>query len=142
MATPIRQAIVAIEDSRYYEHGGIDLRGTLRALKSNSQAGSIRQGGSTLTQQYVKNTLIVNARTAQEREGASARTISRKIRELRLAIAVEQKYSKDEILERYLNTVYFGDGAYGIQAAAKRYFGINASELNLAQAATLAGVVQ
>jgi len=142
MATPIRQAIVAIEDSRYYEHGGIDLRGTLRALKSNSQAGSVRQGGSTLTQQYVKNTLIENARSAQEREGASARTISRKIRELRLAIAVEQKYSKDEILERYLNTVYFGDGAYGIQAAAQRYFGINASELNLAQAATLAGVVQ
>ena len=142
IALPMRQAIVAIEDSRFYEHGGVDLRGTVRAIQRNSQSGSVRQGGSTLTQQYVKNVLLENATTAQERNDAAGRTITRKIRELRLAVAIEKKLTKDQILENYLNTVYFGDGAYGVQAAAQRYFGINASNLSLMQSATLAGIVQ
>lgn len=142
IAPSMRQAIVAIEDSRFYEHGGVDVRGTLRALQRNTQSGGVRQGGSTITQQYVKTVLVANAKTAQEREDARARTVSRKLREMRFAVALEQKYTKDEILERYLNTVYFGDGAYGVQAAAQRYFGRDARELSLMQSATLAGLVQ
>ena len=138
----MRQAIVAIEDSRFLDHPGIDLRGTMRAIVANSTQSGGTQGGSTITQQYVKNLLIASASNEEELEAARARTPSRKLREIRYALALERRYSKEEILERYLNTVYFGDGAYGIQAAAQRYFGINASELNLAQAATLAGVVQ
>ncbi len=142
IAPIMRQAIVAIEDARFYQHGGVDLRGTLRAIRQNQQAGGVKQGASTLTQQYIKNVLLENARTLDERNAARSRTLPRKIREIRLAVALEKRFTKDQILERYLNTVYFGDGAYGIQAAAQRYFGVNAADLSLAQAATLAGVVQ
>jgi membrane peptidoglycan carboxypeptidase len=142
--SPIMQkAQVAIEDHRFYEHGALDLTGTLRALVSTSQGNT--QGGSSLTQQYVRLVLV---ETAEENNDAAARaaatenTLARKVRELRYAIAVEKKFSKDEILERYLNIAYYGDGAYGVEAAAKHYFNVSAKNLNLAQAAMLAGLVR
>lgn len=138
----MQSAIVAIEDARFYEHSGVDIRGTLRALRSNTTSGGVTEGGSTLTQQYVKTTLVENAKTPEERDAARERSVSRKLREARLSIALEQKYTKDEILERYLNTVYFGEGAYGVQAAAQRFFGVDAIGLNAVQSATLAGLVQ
>jgi len=142
IAPVMRQAIVAIEDSRFYEHGGIDLRGTLRALLTNAESGGVTQGGSTLTQQYVKNVLLTVAKTKKEREAATARSFSRKIREARLALGLEQQLSKNQILEGYLNIAYFGAGAYGIETAAHRYFSKPASKLTLGEAATLAGIVQ
>ncbi|NUR90407.1 MAG: penicillin-binding protein, partial [Nonomuraea sp.] len=138
----MRKAIVAIEDARFYEHGGLDVRGTVRALLTNTQAGGIRQGGSSLTQQLVKNILVENARTDEERRQARVQSIGRKITELRYALAMEEKYTKDQILERYLNIAYFGAGAHGIEAAAERFFSTTAARLTLAQAATLAGAVR
>ncbi len=138
----VRQAIVAIEDSRFLEHHGVDLRGTLRALATNSSSGSVQQGGSTLTQQYVKNVLINSAATPAEAAAAHSRTLLRKIREARYALALEQRLTKAQILERYLNIAYFGHGAYGIEAAAMTYFSVTAAKLSLPQAATLAGLVQ
>ncbi|WP_084779935.1 transglycosylase domain-containing protein [Planobispora rosea] len=138
----MRKAIVAIEDSRFYEHGGLDVRGTLRALVTNTTAGSVRQGGSSLTQQLVKNILVENAETDAERARAQAPNLSRKITELRYALAMEAKYSKAELLERYLNIAYFGAGAFGVEAAARRFFSVPASKLSLPQAATLAGAVR
>jgi len=139
------QAIVAIEDYRFYQHGALDLRGTLRAFVTNQASSGVVQGGSSITQQLVKMTLVQNAENSGNKEAMEAATedsYSRKIRELRYAIALEENHSKDWILERYLNTAYFGDGAYGIQAAARNYFKVNASNLSLTQAATLAGLVK
>ncbi|HEU5331872.1 MAG TPA: transglycosylase domain-containing protein [Actinocrinis sp.] len=134
-------ALVAIEDMRYYQHGGVDLKGTIRALLHNSQGGNI-QGGSTITQQYVKNVLILEAGSDRTKlAAATADTFSRKVTELRYAVAVEQQLTKDQILERYLNLVYFGNGAYGIEAAAERYFSTSAAKLTVTQAALLAAVV-
>ena len=138
----MRQAIVAVEDSRFLEHNGIDLRGTMRAIATNTTAGGVQQGGSTLTQQYVKNVLITQATNKQELDDARGRSPIRKLREIRYALALEKRYTKDEILERYLNIAYFGAGAYGIEAAAHRYFSKPASDLTLPEAATLAGIVQ
>jgi membrane peptidoglycan carboxypeptidase len=138
----MKQALVDIEDSRFYEHNGLDVQGTLRALVTNVAAGSVREGGSTLTQQLVKQTLLQTADTPEERQAATEQTPGRKLREARLALGLEEEFSKDEILTRYLNIVYFGQGAYGIQAAAQRYFSVNAADLNLVQAAMLAGLVQ
>ena len=126
----VRNAVVAIEDKRYYDHMGIDVKALLRAAYVDATTGRIVEGGSTITQQYVKN-----AYTGDEQ------TLSRKFREAVLAYQLEQTLSKDEILARYLNTVYFGNGAYGIQAAAETYFARPASELTLAQAALLAGLI-
>ncbi|MFI6319157.1 transglycosylase domain-containing protein [Nonomuraea sp. NPDC050556] len=142
VAPVMRKAIVAIEDSRFYEHAGLDIKGTLRAVMTNTQAGGIRQGGSSLTQQLVKNILVENAETQAERDKARAPNVGRKITELRYALALEEKYRKDEILERYLNIAYFGAGAYGIEAAAQRFFSTSAARLTLTQAATLAGAVR
>ncbi|MGP4092858.1 transglycosylase domain-containing protein [Nonomuraea sp. KM90] len=142
VAPVMRRAIVAIEDARFYEHGGLDVRGTIRALLTNTQAGGIRQGGSSLTQQLVKNILVESARSDTERDRARAPNLARKISELRLALALEKKYRKDEILERYLNIAYFGAGAHGVEAAARRFFSTSASRLTLTQAATLAGAVR
>ncbi|MEV0596490.1 transglycosylase domain-containing protein [Nonomuraea cavernae] len=142
VAPVMRQAIVAIEDARFYEHGGLDVRGTFRALLTNTQAGGIKQGGSSLTQQLVKNILVESAHTEQERDRARAPSVGRKITELRLALALEKKYTKDELLEKYLNIAYFGAGAYGVEAAARRFFSTTAAELTLTQAATLAGAVR
>src|SRR4051794_30053595 len=142
VAPVMRQAIVAIEDARFYQHSGVDLKGVVRALVTNSTSGTIRQGGSTITQQYVKNVLIEAATTSAGKQAATADTLARKVREARYAIALEGHLSKDQILERYLNIAYFGSDAYGIEAAARRYFNRHASQLNLPQAATLAGLVR
>lgn len=142
VAPVMRQAIVAIEDARFLDHPGIDLRGTMRAIVANSTQSGGTQGGSTITQQYVKNLLIASATNEEELEAARARTPSRKLREIRYALALERRYSKEEILERYLNIVYFGAGAYGVEAAARRYFSKPAAELDLVESATLAGIVQ
>jgi membrane peptidoglycan carboxypeptidase len=137
------KAIVAIEDYRFYQHGALDLKGTLRALVTNQASDGVVQGGSSITQQLVKLTLVSQAKGDPEAEkAATARTTARKVKELRYAIALEQTHSKDWILERYLNTAYFGDGAYGVQAAARHYFDVNAKDLDLRQSATLAGLVK
>lgn len=136
------KAIVAIEDYRFYQHGALDVKGTLRAFLTNQANSGTVQGGSSITQQMVKLTLQDQAGSKEERAAATDDTYARKIRELRYAIAFEKNYDKDWILERYLNIAYFGDGAYGIQAAAKHYFNVNAAELNLKQSALLAGLVK
>ncbi|MDN5744313.1 MAG: penicillin-binding protein, partial [Nocardioidaceae bacterium] len=137
------QAIVGIEDYRFYQHGALDVKGTLRAFLTNQASGGVSQGGSSITQQLVKQTLITQANGDKKAiNRAKDDSYARKIRELRYAIALEKKHSKDWILERYLNTVYFGDGAYGVQAAAQHYFSTNAKDLNMRQASLLAGLVQ
>ncbi len=136
------QAIVAIEDYRFYQHGALDLKGTLRALLTNQASGGVSQGGSSITQQLVKLTLLNQADTDAERKAATDDTYGRKLKELRYAIALEKRHTKDWILERYLNTAYFGDGAYGVQAAAQHYFSTNAKDLDLRQSALLGGLVQ
>jgi membrane peptidoglycan carboxypeptidase len=136
------KSIVAIEDYRFYQHGALDLKGTLRALVTNQASDGVVQGGSSITQQMVKLTLLSQARTRAERQAATDDTYARKLRELRYAIAFEQLYSKDWILERYLNIAYFGDGAFGVQSAARHYFNKNAKDLNLRESAMLAGLVK
>ncbi|HEX2315246.1 MAG TPA: penicillin-binding protein [Thermomonospora sp.] len=142
IAPVARKAVLAIEDARFYQHGALDSQGTLRALLSNLNSGEVTQGGSGITQQYVKNLRLEQAETAEERRAALALTPARKISELRYAVAVEKRFSKDEILRRYLNIAYFGDVAYGIEAAARRYFSKSAAKLTLSEAATLAGVTR
>lgn len=145
IAPVMREALIAIEDHRFYEHGAFDPKGTFRALLSNAASGSIQGGGSSLTQQYVKMVQIHKALLEGDEKGvqdAQAPTVARKVQELRYAIALSKRFSKDEILERYLNIAYFGDGAYGVQAAAWHYFGTTADKLTLEQAAMLAGLVQ
>jgi membrane peptidoglycan carboxypeptidase len=137
----MKTAIVDIEDNRFYQHDGIDYKGLLRAALTDT-SGSASQGGSTITQQYVKNVLLYSADSAQEAAAATDKSIARKVREARLALALEERWSKSQILEGYLNIVYFGQGAYGIGAAAERYFGETVEQLTLPQAALLAGLVQ
>jgi penicillin-binding protein 1A len=127
----LAQAIIAIEDRRFYQHSGVDIRGILRAGWRNSQAGGAREGGSTITQQLARLMFL-----------SPERTFRRKTQEALLAIWLEGQLTKEEILLRYLNTAYFGAGAYGVDAAAKRYFGKKASELTLAESAMLAGLVR
>ncbi|MFT4307346.1 MAG: transglycosylase domain-containing protein [Microbacterium sp.] len=153
IAPVMYDAILSSEDPRFYEHGGIDLIGTVRALFSNL-SGGVTQGGSSISQQYVKNILIQqcewNATTDEDdqecytaaTESSGIEGIERKLQEMRYAIALEQEYSKDEILLGYLNIANFGGTTYGIDAAARYYFGVSASQLTLGQAATLAGIVQ
>src|SRR3954466_5358356 len=136
------KALVAIEDYRFYQHGALDLKGTLRALVTNQANSGVVQGGSSITQQMVKMTLLTQANTKAEQKAATDDTYARKLRELRYAIAFEQHYSKDWILERYLNIAYFGDGTYGVQSAARHYFNVNAKDLDLRQSAMLAGLVK
>ncbi|TMR17936.1 penicillin-binding protein [Nonomuraea turkmeniaca] len=142
VAEVMKTAIISIEDYRFYEHGAIDIEGTIRALAKNLSSGGISQGGSSITQQYVKQVLLNSATTEKEKNAALEASYARKLRELRYAMAIEKKYTKNEILEKYLNIAYFGASAYGVEAAAKRFFGVSASKLTLAQAATLAGAVQ
>ena len=125
MAEVMKTAIISIEDYRFYEHGAIDIEGTIRALAKNLQAGGVSQGGSSITQQYVKQVLLNSADTEAEKNAALEASYARKLNELRYAMAVEEKYTKDEILEKYLNIAYFGAGAYGVEAAAKRFFGVH-----------------
>ncbi len=126
-----QQAFIAAEDLRFYTHKGVDIYRIFGALRSNLKSGTLAEGASTITQQLAKLTHL-NA----------AKTIRRKLEEINLALQIEARYSKDEILEMYLNTVYFGRGAYGVQAAAKAYFGIDASELTISQSASLAATIK
>ena len=142
ISRPMVKSIVAIEDYRYYDHGALDLKGTLRAFVTNQANGGSVQGGSSITQQMVKQTLLYQAETDEERKAATEETYARKIRELRYAIAFEKNHSKDWILERYLNIAYFGDGAFGVQSAARHFFSKNAKDLNLVESSLLAGLVK
>jgi membrane peptidoglycan carboxypeptidase len=138
----MKNAVIAIEDRRFYEHGGVDTQGTLRAAINNVTGGDT-QGGSSLTQQYVKNVLIEQAVRADDPiavEAAKDDTIERKAREAKLAISLEQRMTKDEILQGYLNIAQFGIRVYGVETAAQHYFGKHASELSIVEAATIAGV--
>lgn len=142
MSPFIKDGVVAIEDARFYDHGGVDLTGIIRALVATINGG--RQGASTITQQYVNNMLIeqlvADGRTNEAKLGGE-KTVADKVTEIRRAIGLEKEMSKDDILAGYLNIIYFGNGAYGIEAAAKLYFNTTAKDLSLPQAAALAGVV-
>ncbi|HYT09991.1 MAG TPA: transglycosylase domain-containing protein [Mycobacteriales bacterium] len=138
----MRKAIIAIEDRRFLEHHGVDTEALLRAVVKNSQSGSVVQGGSTLTMQYIKNVRLYSAKTDAEQRTATEQTSARKLIEARCALELEHKLSKDEILGRYLNITYFGASAYGVQMAARTYFGKPAKQLTLPEAALLAGLVQ
>ena len=143
IAPVMQQAIVAAEDTRFYKHHGVDPIGIARALVANGRSGSISQGASTLTMQYVRNVLKSDPNLTQEqRDAATEETLPRKIQEARYALALEKQLSKQEILDRYLNIAYFGAGAYGIDAASRTYFGKPPDQLTLAEAALLAGIVQ
>ncbi|MCE3292974.1 MAG: glycosyl transferase [Arthrobacter sp.] len=143
MSPFIKDAIVAIEDSRFYQHNGVDPQGILRALTTNLAQGE-RQGASTLTQQYVTN-VANEARISAGREEqvilSGQKNVADKLREMRLALALEKKFTKDQILEGYLNIVFFNRSAYGIEAASQYFFSVPASKLTLPQAALLAGLV-
>jgi 1A family penicillin-binding protein len=131
MPETIRQAVIAAEDRGFYHHSGISIPSIIRAALANITGGEIKQGGSTITQQYVKNAYV-----------GRQRTIWRKMKEAIIAIKLERQQSKDQILEAYLNTIYFGRGAYGIEAASRTYFGTSARTLTLEQAALLAGIIR
>lgn len=133
-------ALVATEDVRFFEHGGVDMAATGRALLNNVLGGN-RQGASTITQQWIKNLTQAAADTQAKREAADDVSIERKLLEARAAAEAEQRFSKDEILTRYVNTAFYGNGAYGIGAASARYFSTTPDKLTLAQAALLAGVL-
>jgi membrane peptidoglycan carboxypeptidase len=138
----VRDAVVAIEDSRFYDHRGVDVKGSVRAAVRNSLSGEVEQGGSTLTQQYVKNALLAAASSDEERNAATEVSLERKLREARYALALERSLSKDDILLRYLNIAYYGNGAHGLGTAADFYFTRSVRTLTLAQGALLAGIVQ
>ncbi|BBZ20848.1 penicillin-binding protein [Mycolicibacterium gadium] len=143
IANTMKLAIVSVEDKRFTEHNGVDWQGTLTGVSGYLTGNINTRGGSTIEQQYVKNfRLLVTAQTDAERRAAVELTPARKLREMRLALALDKTLSKEEILTRYLNLVYFGNGAFGVQDAAQTYFGVNASDLNWQQAALLAGLVK
>ncbi|WP_246657774.1 transglycosylase domain-containing protein [Arthrobacter yangruifuii] len=145
MSQSMKDAIVSIEDARFYEHNGIDFKGIARAVASNA-SGSNTQGASTLTMQYVNNVLIsrdvASGKAGSDLTLSGTKDLGDKLREAKLAVAVEKEYSKDEILEGYLNIVLFSGQTYGVEAAARSFFGISAAELTPAQSAMLAGMVQ
>ncbi|WP_246260395.1 transglycosylase domain-containing protein [Cellulomonas taurus] len=149
VSEPMQNAVIATEDKRFYQHGGIDPTGMLRAAVRNLTNPGRTEGASTLTQQYIKNVLIEAAvrdgdlaAVDQAREADGPEGYLRKLREAKLAIALEKEMTKDEILESYLNIAQFGLNTYGVEAAAQRYFSISAAELNYVQAATIAGITQ
>lgn len=125
----LQNAFVAVEDNRFYDHMGVDLRGIARAMWANLRGRTVSEGGSTITQQLAKNAYLTQDRT-----------LKRKVQEVFLALQLERQYTKQEILEMYLNQIYFGQGAYGVQAAAKTYFGKNVEDLTLSECAMLAGI--
>lgn len=127
----LKKGIIATEDRRYYDHGAVDIIGVSRAFITNSMAGETLEGGSTIAQQTVKNIFLSNDRT-----------MTRKLEELALAVQLERNYSKEEILELYLNTIYFGHGTYGVGEASRVYFGKEPKDLDLSQCAMLAGLPQ
>ena len=124
-------SVLQVEDEQFWQHNGINLRAIGRAFLTNVEAGDVRQGGSTITQQLVKNALL-----------DPEQSLGRKVEEAVLAVRLEERMTKEEILERYLNTVYLGNGTYGVQAAAELYFGVDARELDRAQSAFLAGLIR
>ena len=135
VATDLPNAVVAIEDERFYKHNGVDPEGIVRAVLTNLRSGNLSgQGASTITMQYINNTVLLGERTDI--------TLARKVRQAYLAMQIEKQYSKQQILNLYLNTVYFGEGAYGMESAARNYFGKHASDLTLAESAMLAGLLQ
>ena len=127
----LQDAVIAIEDARFWEHNGVDPRAVARAASSNAAAGEVSQGGSTITQQYVKTAVLT-----------PEQTLGRKLEEASIALALERNYSKQLILELYLNTIYLGNGAYGVEAASQSYFGVPVEQLRVDQAALLAGIIQ
>jgi penicillin-binding protein 2A len=127
----MKNAIIAIEDHRFYQHSGVDLIGTSRALLRDLKAGGMVEGGSTITQQLTKNTILT-----------SEKTLKRKLEEVFLALAVEREYTKQEILQMYLNQIYFGNGAYGIKQAASKYFAKEVKDLTISESALLAGLIK
>ncbi|OBK71249.1 transglycosylase/D,D-transpeptidase PonA2 [Mycobacterium sp. 1274761.0] len=143
IANTMKLAIVSIEDKRFTEHSGVDWQGTMTGVSGYLSGNIATRGGSTIEQQYVKNyQLLVTAQTDAERRAATALTPARKLREIRMALTLDKSLPKSEILTRYLNLVFFGNGAFGIQDAAQTYFGVDASRLNWQQAALLAGMVR
>lgn len=142
----MQRAVVAREDRRFFEHAGVDVQGVMRAFVKTYVAKGDTQGGSSLTQQYVKNVLMVKAREDDDpiaEYHASEDTVARKLREMLIAVQMEKKYSKYEILQGYLNIAQFGSGSlYGVEAAAKRYFNTNAADLTVVQAATIAAITK
>jgi penicillin-binding protein 1A len=145
MPKSLRDAVLAAEDQGFYEHSGIDPLGVMRAAWNDLIAHEVVQGGSTITMQLVKNVYAghyeTDRKTGQTTYVVPPRTFTQKVREALLAMKLERTYSKDEILATYLNTIYFGHGAYGVEAAAQAYWGIHASELNMIRSATLAGLI-
>ena len=131
MSPYLPEAVVAIEDRRFYSHFGVDPIGFTRAMVANVMSGRLVQGGSTITQQLAKNLFLT-----------PERTIERKVQEVMLALWLEQKYTKDQILEMYLNRVYLGSGSYGVAAASRRYFNKSAKEVTLPEAALIAGLLK
>src|SRR5207244_5872334 len=125
----MKDGIVAVEDKRFYEHRGVDIHGIVRAVWEDVRNKKVVEGGSTITQQFIKNTYLHNERS-----------IGRKLKEAALAWQLSQRWSKDRILTAYLNTIYFGNGAYGVEQAARTYFHKTATNLNWAEAALLAGI--
>ncbi len=125
----VKKAFIALEDKRFYRHWGVDLKRTLKAMLVNLLSMRVRQGGSTITQQLARNMFLTHERT-----------LRRKVQELALALKLEATFTKDEILERYLNQIYFGEGVYGVQSAARFYFGKDAKDLDVNEAALLAGI--
>lgn len=131
ISEPTKQSFVVLEDKRFYEHHGVDIRRIGGALVQNIKSASYKQGASTITQQLIKNTHLTNEKT-----------MKRKLNEISLSLQLEKKYSKEQILNMYLNTIYFGSGAYGLEAASKTYFSKNASQLSISEAAILAGIIK
>jgi membrane peptidoglycan carboxypeptidase len=142
MSPYLIKAIVASEDQRFFAHNGVDAKGVARAFVANQQAGGVSQGASTLTMQYVRMALRDGAKTPKEAIEATEQTTARKLREMRLAIELEKRVSKEEILQRYLNSAYFGHRAYGIFAASQVFFSKSPAKLELTEAALLAGLVK
>jgi penicillin-binding protein 1A len=137
----MQNAIIAAEDREFYHHNGVDLKGAVRAFVNNNQGGD-KQGASTLTMQYVRMSLAYSATNPQEVVDATKDTPKRKVTEMKYALQIEKELTKDQILERYLNTVYFGNHSYGIQAAAERYYGTDVDKLTVGQATLLAGLIR
>jgi membrane peptidoglycan carboxypeptidase len=141
----MQHAIVAIEDARFYQHGGVDPKGLIRAFTVNQISGESAQGASTLTQQYVKNVLVETAAAEGDKSAenqARAKNNARKLKEIRYAVTIEQKMTKDQILNAYLNIAWFGGQVYGVEAAARYYYRTTAAKLTIPQAAMLAGMIQ
>ncbi len=142
MSKVMQQAIIAAEDHDFYKHNGVDIKGIGRAFVANNQAGETAQGASTLTMQYVRLAIAYSATDPQDVVAATEDTPQRKIREMRYALQIDKELGKDEILERYLNTAPFGNGAYGVYAASQVYFSKQPKDLTIDEAAMLAGMVK